>query len=75
MKACKRNERDININTARICSLHFQDECFEMQWTKPRAKKINLETVVPARQIRRLKMNSVPSLFLDVEKKKRIKAK
>lgn len=54
---------------ARICNLHFQENCFEVKWTKPRAKN------VLAKEIRRLKKNSVPSLLLHLEKKNKMKAK
>ncbi|CAL1678352.1 unnamed protein product [Lasius platythorax] len=69
IKACRRNEIDINIDAARICNLHFQEDCFEIKWTKPRAEN------VPAKEIRRLKKNSVPSLLLHLEKKNKMKAK
>ncbi|KYN16912.1 THAP domain-containing protein 10 [Trachymyrmex cornetzi] len=62
IKACRRNEKEIKINSARICSLHFANECFEMKWTMPRS------TNVSATEICRLKKNSVPTMQLHVEK-------
>lgn len=54
---------------ARICTLHFQDEYFEMKWTKPHA------TNMPAKEICRLRKNSVLSILLYIEKKSKMKAK
>ncbi|KYN50303.1 hypothetical protein ALC62_10772, partial [Cyphomyrmex costatus] len=69
IKACGRNNKNININVTRICSLHFEDECFEMKWTKPRSN-------MPSKEICRLKKNSVPSIRLNIEKRsKRSKTK
>ncbi|XP_036143495.1 uncharacterized protein LOC118645842 [Monomorium pharaonis] len=53
---------------ARICSLHFQDDCFEMKWTTLRG------TNVP-KELCRLKKNSVPNVLLHLEKKTKLKAK
>lgn len=40
-----------------------------LKWTKPRQKDIR------AKQILRLKKNSIPTKFLDIEKKKKIHVK
>ena len=46
-----------------ICSNHFDADCFVMEWTKPRLKN------VPAKEIKRLKKNSIPTKMLNLEKK------
>lgn len=65
LKACRKNEGEIKTNSATVCSLHFNDDCFEMVWTKPRQKNIF------ARQILRLRKNSVPTRLLNMEKKRK----
>lgn len=50
---------------ARVCSLHFEDDCLEIKWTKPRANN------VPAKIVYRLRKNSVPSKLLNLEKKRK----
>ncbi|KYN12232.1 hypothetical protein ALC57_15601 [Trachymyrmex cornetzi] len=44
----------IKIESARICNLHFEENCFEWKWTKPRL--IN----IPRKQIYRLIKNFIP---------------
>lgn len=45
---------------ARICSDHFDAECFIMKLTKPRSKNI------PAKELRRLKKDAIPCRMLAV---------
>ncbi|XP_077260760.1 uncharacterized protein LOC143896664 isoform X2 [Temnothorax americanus] len=65
LEACRRNEKEIKIDSARICNLHFEEDCFEMKWTKPRS------TNIPKKQMCRLKKNSIPTLMLNVEQRRR----
>ncbi|XP_032690939.1 52 kDa repressor of the inhibitor of the protein kinase-like isoform X2 [Odontomachus brunneus] len=65
LKACGKNEEEIISNSATICSLHFTEDCFQMVWTKMRQKNI------PAKQILRLKKNSIPTKLLNMEKKRK----
>ncbi|XP_077259213.1 uncharacterized protein LOC143895752 [Temnothorax americanus] len=65
IEACRRNEKEIKIDSARICNLHFEEDCFEMKWTKPRS------TNIPKKQMCRLKNNSIPTLMLNVEQRRR----
>lgn len=46
---------------ARVCNLHFEENCFEKMWTKPRTKN-------SAKEICRLKKNAVPSKLLNITK-------
>ncbi|KYN18150.1 hypothetical protein ALC57_09551 [Trachymyrmex cornetzi] len=46
-----------------LCSLHFDDNCFITQWTQP--------TKNPARQMKRLKDNSIPTKMLLLGKKRK----
>ncbi|XP_024875988.1 THAP domain-containing protein 1 A-like, partial [Temnothorax curvispinosus] len=69
LDACKRKETDIKVDTAMICSNHFDADCFIMEWTQPRLKN------VPAKEMKRLRKNSIPTKMLipeeEEEKKKR----
>ncbi|XP_018366600.1 PREDICTED: THAP domain-containing protein 1-like [Trachymyrmex cornetzi] len=65
LKASQRTELDIKPYTA-ICSNHFDTDCFTMVWTKPRSKN------VLAREMQRLKKDSIPTKMLILEKKRRI---
>lgn len=53
--------------SARICSLHFDDDCFITKWTQSRSTN-------PAKQLRRLKVGSVPTKMLILEKKRKKKS-
>lgn len=49
---------------ARICSIHFEESCFSLEKTKPRIKD------EPAKEILRLIKGSIPTIFLNIEKRK-----
>ncbi|XP_071571943.1 uncharacterized protein [Temnothorax nylanderi] len=53
LNACQRKESDIKIDAARICSIHFEENCFEEI------------------KILRLKEGSIPTEFLNLEKKQK----
>ncbi|XP_026826423.1 THAP domain-containing protein 1-like [Ooceraea biroi] len=65
LKACRKNKEETKTDSATVCSLHFNDDCFEMIWTKPRQKNVS------ARQIWRLKKGSIPTKVLNLEKKRK----
>ncbi|XP_011689990.1 PREDICTED: uncharacterized protein LOC105451320 [Wasmannia auropunctata] len=62
LQVCQRNEINTKIDSAFICELHFEADCFEMKWTKPHSSN------VPAKQLKRLKKGSIPSKMLIIEK-------
>lgn len=51
---------------ASICDLHFDPECFEKQWTKPRLSNI------PKKEMARMKKGSIPTQMLQLHKKRKI---
>ncbi|XP_071572000.1 uncharacterized protein [Temnothorax nylanderi] len=63
LNACQRKESEIG--SARICSIHFKENCYALVKTKPRL--IN----DPVKEILRLKEGSIPTEFLNLEKKRR----
>jgi len=65
LDACQRNETNIKIDSAHICNLHFEADCFQMKWTKPRSNN------VPAKQIQRLRKSSIPTKLLILQKKRK----
>ncbi|XP_072751876.1 uncharacterized protein [Anoplolepis gracilipes] len=67
LNACKINDIDIKIDSARVCNLHFNEDYFEMEWTKPRTSN------VPTKQRQRLKKDSIPTKMLNLEKRKIVK--
>lgn len=60
----QRKDINIKVDAAMMCSNHFDDDCFIMEWTKPRSKN------VPAKEMKRLKKNSIPTKMLNLEKNK-----
>ncbi|XP_011862331.1 PREDICTED: uncharacterized protein LOC105558963 [Vollenhovia emeryi] len=66
LDATQENNSNIKIDSAYACNLHFEVECFELEWTKPRSKN------VPAKQIQRLKKGSIPTKLLTLEKNGKI---
>ncbi|XP_071574457.1 uncharacterized protein [Temnothorax nylanderi] len=67
LDACKQTETSLKVDSARICSDHFDTNCFIMEFTKRRSKNI------PAKELRRLKKGSVPCkmLTLNAERKRK----
>ncbi|XP_024894126.1 uncharacterized protein LOC112468934 [Temnothorax curvispinosus] len=65
LDACQRNETNIKIDTAHVCNLHFEEDCFQMEWTKPRSNN------VPAKLMRRLKKGFIPTKLLLLQKKRK----
>ncbi|XP_029659320.1 uncharacterized protein LOC115233174 [Formica exsecta] len=61
-EACHREEENLNVNSARICELHFSSDCMEKKWTKPRTPNTK------ARLMNRLKTGSIPTQLLDLPK-------
>ncbi|XP_071637137.1 uncharacterized protein [Temnothorax longispinosus] len=61
LNACQRKESDIKVDSATICSIHFEENCFELVKTRPRL--IN----DPVKEILRLKKGSIPTKFLNLE--------
>jgi len=55
----------IEILIARICSLHFDRDCFVLKKTRPRSKN------APVKEIIRLKKESIPNQMLILEKKRK----
>ncbi|XP_018405698.1 PREDICTED: THAP domain-containing protein 5-like [Cyphomyrmex costatus] len=64
--ASQRTETNIKVDTAMICSNHFDNDCFIMEWTKPRLKN------VAAKEMQRLKKDAIPTKMLILEKKRRM---
>ncbi|XP_024881976.1 uncharacterized protein LOC112461116 [Temnothorax curvispinosus] len=54
----------MKVDSARICSIHFEKNCYELVKTTPRL--IN----DPVKEVLRLKKGSVPTKFLNLEKKR-----
>ncbi|XP_024882180.1 uncharacterized protein LOC112461246 [Temnothorax curvispinosus] len=65
VNACQRSEESIKIDSARICSLHFDDDCFITKWTD--------SIKAPPKQLRRLKVGSIPTKMLTLEKTRKRK--
>ncbi|XP_077275809.1 uncharacterized protein LOC143904771 isoform X1 [Temnothorax americanus] len=65
INACQRSEESIKIDSARICSLHFDDDCFITKWTD--------SIKAPPKQLRRLKVGSIPTKMLTLEKTRKRK--
>ncbi|XP_071571996.1 uncharacterized protein [Temnothorax nylanderi] len=63
LNACQIKESDRNVDVARICSIHFKENCFELVKTKPKLKN------QPVKEILRLTKGSIPTKFLNLEKK------
>ncbi|XP_077276724.1 uncharacterized protein LOC143905279 [Temnothorax americanus] len=58
LNACQQTETSLKVDSARICSDHFDTNCFIMEFTKPRSKN------TLAKEVRRLKKGSVPCNML-----------
>ncbi|XP_024893733.1 uncharacterized protein LOC112468685 [Temnothorax curvispinosus] len=58
LNACQQTETSLKVDSARICSDHFDTNCFIMEFTKPRSKN------TLAKEVRRLKKGSVPCKML-----------
>ncbi|XP_071567384.1 uncharacterized protein [Temnothorax nylanderi] len=65
LNACQRKESDMKVDSARICSIHFEENCFSLEKTNPRL--INQ----PAKEVLRLKKGCIPTKFLILDKKRK----
>ncbi|KYN03089.1 hypothetical protein ALC62_06078 [Cyphomyrmex costatus] len=67
LESCGRKPGDKKLIAARICSIHFTSDCFEDKLTKPSRSNVK------PRMIRRLIQGSIPTLFLNLEKRRQKK--
>ncbi|XP_024893239.1 uncharacterized protein LOC112468345 [Temnothorax curvispinosus] len=65
VNACQRSKESIKIESAKICNLHFDDDCFITKWTD--------SIKAPPKQLRRLKVGSIPTKMLTLEKTRKRK--
>ncbi|XP_011870749.1 PREDICTED: uncharacterized protein LOC105563624 [Vollenhovia emeryi] len=65
LNACQRKETEIKVDSARICSIHFEENCFILEKTQPRSKS------KPAKEVLRLKNGCIPTKILNLEKKEK----
>ncbi|XP_071637314.1 uncharacterized protein [Temnothorax longispinosus] len=63
LNACQRKETDMKVDSARICAIHFDENCLMLEKTKPRLQN------KPAKEVLRLKQGSVPTLNLEKKRK------